>query len=106
MNTKRKKEFRIEGLEARRGPLTIARFLRSWRMSEDLTQAQFAKKIGMSAANLCDIERGRKGVSIDKACDIAEAIGYSPTVLVKLVLQEQIDSAGLKYEVELKKHVA
>ncbi len=103
---KPKKNKTVKDLEARLGPLTIARFLRSWRMSEGLTQAQFAKKIGMSAANLCDIERGRKGVSIDKACEIAEAIGYSPTVLVKLVLQEQVDSAGLKYDVELKKHVA
>ena len=106
MSTKKKKDFGLQDLEARHGPLTIARFLRSWRMSEELSQAEFAKKIGMSAANLCDIEKGRKGVSIDKACEIAEAIGYSSTVLVKLVLQEQIDSAGLKYDVELKKHVA
>jgi len=106
MNTKKKKAYRVKDMEEKYGALTIARFLRSWRMSEELSQAEFAKKIGISGANLCDIEKGRKGVSIEKACDIAHVIGYSPTVLVKLVLQEQVSSAGLRYDVNLKKKVA
>lgn len=104
--SRKKKEFGIEDLERRLGPLTIAHFLRSWRMSEELSQADFARRIGLSPANLCDIEKGRKGVSIEKACEIAKVIGYSPTVLVKLVLQEQVASAGLNYDVELKKRIA
>ena len=83
--------------------LTIANFLKCWRLCEEWSQAELASKIGMTAANLCDIEKGRKGVSIAKACEIGEALGYSPTVLVKLVLQEAVTAAGLNYEVELKK---
>ena len=106
MTTKRKKQFGVKELEQRYGGLTIARFLRSWRLSEDLSQVEFGGVIGISAQNLSDIENGRKGVSIEKAYTIAEAIGYSPAVLVKLVLQEQIDTAGLSYSVDLKKRVA
>ena len=76
--------------------------MRSWRLSEGLSQRAFAKKIRVSAENLCDIEKGRKGVSPEKAHEIAKAIGYSPAVLVRMALEEQLAAAGLKYQIELK----
>jgi len=105
MTTKRK-VFGLGDLERKYGILTLGRFLSSWRKSEEMNQKEFAKKIGISSANLCDIEKGRKGVSIFKAAEIAKKIGYSPTVLVQLALQEQIESSGLAYTVEVKKRVA
>lgn len=88
-------------LERKYGKLTVGEFLRSWRLSEGLSQKDFASKLQISAANLCDIEKGRKGISVDKAHEIAKVIGYSPQVLVKMVLQEQVKSAGLKYSVDV-----
>jgi len=105
MNTK-KKTFGLNDLEKKHGALTLGRFISSWRISEELSQKEFAKKIGISAANLCDIEKGRKGVSIFRATEIAKKIGYSPTVLVQLALQEQINSSGLDFSVEVRKHAA
>ncbi|MBN8548409.1 MAG: helix-turn-helix transcriptional regulator [Deltaproteobacteria bacterium] len=102
----RKTSFGLADLERRYGPLTLGRFLSSWRTSESLSQKDFAKKIGISPANLCDIERGRKGVSIFKAAQIAKEIGFSPTMLVQLALQDQMNSSGLDYAVEVKKRVA
>jgi hypothetical protein len=49
---------------------------------------------------------GRKGVSIFKAAEMAKRIGYSPTVLVQLALQDQVEASGLAYTVEVKKRVA
>lgn len=106
MSTNKKRTFGIKDLENRYGPLTLGRFISSWRLAEGLSQKEFAKKLGMSPANLCDIEKGRKGVSIYKATEIAKTIGYSPTVLVQLTLQEQVSSSGLDYTVELKTKVA
>jgi len=40
-----------------------------------MSLADFGKLVGMSVANLCDIEKGRKGVSPEKAEQIAKAIG-------------------------------
>jgi transcriptional regulator with XRE-family HTH domain len=79
--------------------MTMASFLSSWRESEGMTQVAFAKKLGISAANLCDIEKGRQIVSARKAAEIARKIGYSETVLVELVINEQLAADGLKMRV-------
>jgi len=102
MSIKEKAPHGLRGLEKRLGKMSVGEFLRSWRLSEELSQKQFAKKLRISPANLCDIEKGRKGVSPEKAEEIAGILGYSRTVLVRLALEEQLESAGLKYIVEIK----
>jgi transcriptional regulator with XRE-family HTH domain len=102
MSIKEKAHHGVRGLEKRLGKMSVGEFLRSWRLSEELSQKQFAKKLRISPANLCDIEKGRKGVSPEKAEEIAGILGYSRTVLVRLALEEQLESAGLKYIVEIK----
>ncbi len=99
-------KYGTKDLEKKYGPLTLGRFISSWRLSEELSQKEFAKKLGISAANLCDIEKGRKGVSIIRATQIAKKIGYAPAVLVELAIQEQIDSSGLDFSVVVKKRSA
>ncbi|MCM0604587.1 MAG: helix-turn-helix transcriptional regulator [Xanthomonadaceae bacterium] len=101
MSTK-KKIYGLKDLEKSFGKLTFGRVLSSWRAREELSQKEFAKRIGISAANLCDIEKGRKGVSPEKAEQIALILGSSPTFLVKLAIEEQLQAAGLKYEIEVK----
>jgi transcriptional regulator with XRE-family HTH domain len=101
MSTKNKM-YGLDTLRKRLGPMTMARFIRSWRLCEEMSQTEFAKLIKMSPANLCDIEKGRKGVSPEKAEEIAKILGYSKTVLVKIALEEQLRSAGLRYHIEIK----
>ena len=101
-----KKVSGVKELERKYGRLTLGRFLSSWRKSEGLSQKEFSEKLGISAANLCDIEKGRKGVSVFKATEIAKAIGYSPTVLVELALQELVAASGLNYTIEVRKRAA
>lgn len=96
------KKFGLKNLNKKLGPMTVSSFLRSWRESNAISQQDFAKILKISAANLCDIEKGRKGVSPEKAAEIAKIIGYSPTVLIELALNEQLKDAGLAYDVELK----
>lgn len=98
MSTKIK--FGRGDLEKKLGPMTLASFLASWRESLGLSQVAFAKKLGISAANLCDIEKGRQLVSPKKAAQIAKKIGYSETVLVELVINEQLAAEGLKLRVK------
>jgi transcriptional regulator with XRE-family HTH domain len=57
------------------------------------------KKLGVSASNLCDIEKGRQLVSPKKAAEIAKKIGYSEAVLVEMVINEQLAADGLKMRV-------
>ncbi len=57
--------------------------------------------LGISPANLCDIEKGRKGISLTKAAEIARVLGYPEEVLVGIVIADEIAAAGLDYRVQL-----
>jgi len=100
MNIKNKKLLDRSSLDKKIGPITFGSFLVSWRLSLGLTQIAFAKKIGISPANLCDIEKGRQLVSAKKAAEVAKKIGYSQTVLVEIALNEQLAAEGLKMRVK------
>ncbi len=97
----RTKKYGSKDLEKRLGKATIGEFIRTWRISEGMTLKGFGKKIGISVANLCDIEKGRKGVSPEKAHEIGLAIGVRPALLVKMAVEEQLAVADLSYAVEL-----
>jgi len=101
MTIKSKKWNSKKDLEKIIGKRTVSGFLRSWRKGQELSQVEFARKIGMSRANLCDIEMGRKGVSPAKAAEIAKILGYSISILVEMAIEEQLAACGLKYKVEL-----
>jgi transcriptional regulator with XRE-family HTH domain len=100
MTTKLKARYGAKSLEKRLGGMTFGSFLFSWRESLGTTQVAFAKELGISASNLCDIEKGRQLVSAKKAAEIAKLIGYSETVLVELAINEQLAADGLKLRVK------
>lgn len=101
MTTERRKAYGSKALTKRLGALTVGEFLHTWRVSEDMSLRAFSKLIGISVANLCDIEKGRKGVSPEKAEGIANAIGVPPALLVRLSIEESLRAAGLKYTIEI-----
>jgi transcriptional regulator with XRE-family HTH domain len=101
MNTKNKKKFSIKDLENIVGNRTISSFLCSWRKGQNMSQSDFAKLLGISRANLCDIERNRKGVSPERAAKFAKTLGYSVNILVEMALEEQLAAMGFKFKVTL-----
>ena len=102
MSTSKRQTFGSMDLEKRFGKLTVGELLHTWRVSEELSLKDFGKRIGMSVANLCDIEKGRKGVSPEKAEQIARAIGVPSALLVRLSIEQSLQAAGLRYRVEIK----
>ena len=83
------------------GPLTFARAIASVRRCEELSQDECASRLGISKSHLCDVEKGRKTVSPERAAKWARALGYPETVFVRLAIQAELDAAGLKYRVEI-----
>lgn len=79
----------------------FGRMIQAFRQAENLTQVQFAKKLEISKQHLCDIEKGRKLVSPERAARFAEILGYSQKGFVALALQDVLTSGGLKYRVRL-----
>lgn len=56
--------------------------IRAWRKRLGLTQVRLAEKSGMSAAQLCHLERQRNAPSFRTLRRIAQALGISPAELV------------------------
>ncbi len=102
MSTDKRRSFGVKDLERRLGKLTIGEMLHTWRLSEELSLKDFGGLIGMSVPNLCDIEKGRKGVSPEKAQQIARALGIPPALLIRLSIEESLKAAGLRYQVEIR----
>jgi len=101
MNTK--KYVGIETLEERFGPMTVGLFIRAFREADEISQADFAKKLKISKANLCDIEKNRKLVSPERAAKFSKVLKVSETILIQLAIQDMLRQAKLPYEVSLKK---
>jgi|SRR5664279_1397278 len=102
MSTSQRKSFGLKNLEKQLGKLTVGELLHTWRVSDEQSLKDFGKLIGVSVANLCDIEKGRKCVSPKKAEQISKAIGLPPALLIRLSIEESLKAVGLKYSVEIK----
>ncbi len=91
----------MEFFESLHGPMTLGGMLWSIRMCDELSQTEFAQMLGVNRSHICDIEKGRKLVSPERAAAWAKILGYPDTVFVKLALQEQLDKAGVKMNVKV-----
>jgi DNA-binding XRE family transcriptional regulator len=81
------------------GPLTFALFMRVSRNSLGLTQEEFGKKVGLSKANVCDIEKGRQIVSTELAVKVARKTGLPEKIALQACLQDQVYKAGSEAKV-------
>jgi antitoxin HigA-1 len=81
--------------------LSLGAFIESIRISEDMSQVEFARKLKISRSHLCDIEKGRKLVSPARAVELAKMLGYSPIQFVRLSLQDELSKTGLKFKVHV-----
>lgn len=103
MNTDDKKSSARMFLEKLRGgPLTFGGMLKSFRIADEISQVDLAKTMNVSRAYLCDIEHGRRMVSLQKAAQFAKNLGYLESQFVALALQDQLRDAGIDAHLELK----
>lgn len=82
--------------------LTFGHLIAAIRLGEEITQVEFAKSLGVSKQYLCDIEHGRRNVSIAVAANWAKKLGYSQHQFVRLTIQDELDKSKLKLIVEVK----
>ena len=84
------------------GKLTLGNLLLSLRQCEQMSQVDFAKQLGISRQNLCDIEHHRRFVSPKMAAEYADKLGYSKNQFVRLCLQDLLDRDQLCMTVDIK----
>lgn len=100
MNTKN----RVRAKKAIRnitGHISFGDMLRSFREAQELTQVEMAEMLSISKQDLCNIEKGRKLVSVERAVNFATALEMPPKTFAKYALQDQLIKAGLSGEVEI-----
>lgn len=85
-----------------RSKLTLGKLINSIRLGEELSQVEFATKLGISRQQLCDIEHERKTISPKLAAQYATILGYSVQQFIRLSLQSIVDRDNLDVEVDVK----
>ena len=88
-------------LESEFGRLSFADAIKAYRISEDLSQSEFAKKLNLSVQNLNDLEKGRKIPSPSRVSKIAKKIKLPEMPLIQLALRDALSKEGFKYDVKL-----
>lgn len=82
--------------------LTLGKLINSIRLGEELSQVEFAARLGISRQQLCDIEHERKTISPKLAAQYATVLGYSVQQFIRLSLQSIVDRDNLDVEVDVK----
>jgi antitoxin HigA-1 len=97
-----KSEARKALEKARGAEMTFGTMLESLRVCDELSQAALARKLGVSRAHLCDIEKGRRPVTPERAAEFAQALGYSVNQFVAQAIEDSLRKLGLNLKVEIK----
>ncbi len=78
------------------GEPTIGSVLKALREGDELSQRAFAKKLKIRDTHLSDIERGTKGVSVERALRFAKVLGLPQQQFLQLALQSMLREAGVR----------
>ena len=101
MTTRRKKSAARKRLETLAGaPLSLGMLLKAIREGEGWNLSEMADKLQVTRGFVSNIEKG-KPVSPESAARYAHALGYGEEQFVRLALQDQIERAGLDYQVQI-----
>jgi transcriptional regulator with XRE-family HTH domain len=82
-------------------PQSLGSWLRAHREGRAMTLTEMADKLEVSCSYVCDVERGRKGVSLGRAAQWSRRLGTDETVLVRLAMQQLLDDAGLRLRADV-----
>ena len=96
------KKYGVKNLDKERGPVTFAKLLHTYRITEDLTQDELGVKLGgLSRGVICDYEKGRRIPSPEKAAEIANALEEIKHYWVQVAMQDYLREHDLDYQVKL-----
>lgn len=82
---------------------SFGEILESVRICDEISQVELARKMGISRQDLCNIEKGRTQVSIERAVKFSKVLGYGELSFVSYVVQDLMAKAGLDVEVSFSK---
>ena len=98
---KRKNSYRLKEFEKEYGVITFAEIIKSYRVCEEFTQTELAATLGITSASLCDLEKGKKIPSPERAFSIASKLGESEGAWVQAALQDLLRKHNIKLKVSV-----
>jgi transcriptional regulator with XRE-family HTH domain len=78
------------------GPICFGEMLHAFREAREFTQVEMAEMLSISKQDLCNIEKGRKLVSVERAITFAQALNMPAKTFAQYALQDQLNKAGLE----------
>lgn len=81
------------------GHISFGDMIQALRESHEWTQVKMAKKLSISKQDLCNIEKGRKLVSVERAVSFARSLKLPIKTFAKYALQDQLHKAGIEGEI-------
>ena len=83
------------------GLISFGDMILSYRLSKEVTQVKMAETLEISKQDLCNIEKNRKLVSVERAVSFAKKLKMPEKSFAKYALQDQLNKAGLDGEVSI-----
>jgi antitoxin HigA-1 len=83
------------------GHISFGDMLWALRLSEKLSQVEMAKKLEISKQDLCNIEKNRKLVSIERAISFAKSLKHPWKTFAVYAIQDQLYKAGVVCKVDI-----
>ena len=74
--------------------------VRQQRLLNELTQAELARRVGVSSAFIGHIERGEKKASMETVVALCNAMAVSPSVLLQDSLTDEVMQSQLSFNEE------
>lgn len=84
------------------GPIGFGEMLHSYREAQEYSQVQMAELLGITKQDLCNIEKRRKFVSVERSILFAKALNMPLKTFAKYALQDQLNKAGIEGEIVIK----
>lgn len=89
MSTKNKIKAK-EAIRKESGHISFGEMLHSFRQAQELTQVDMADTLSISKQELCNIEKGRKLVSDERAVKFANALKVPAKTFTRYALQDHV----------------
>lgn len=81
-------------------PRTLGEAMQRYRSQHRLTLRALADTLGVSPQYLSDVERGERNFKVDRAAAWADKLGVPASVLVRYVLQRQVEGLAMRVRIE------
>lgn len=77
---------------------SLGEYIRIIRQQNDWSAKDMADKLGVSKAYVCNVETGKKGISLKKAIEFSEILKRPKEIFLYLVFSQQCSELNIDFD--------